>query len=127
MKTRTQPGEEWPVPRGHDKPSRARWCDEMTPVGTDADAWLARAGEELLEAAEMLQDFAEYAERMRELGRGYAPISASGFEAPDLVRGLLAVRAALGEGPEYADRARCPDCGEEGERKGHMGCQYPAD
>lgn len=23
--------------------------------------------------------------------------------------------------------ARCPDCGERGERKGHMGCQYPQD
>jgi hypothetical protein len=22
---------------------------------------------------------------------------------------------------------RCPDCGERGERKGHMGCQYPQD
>lgn len=21
---------------------------------------------------------------------------------------------------------RCPDCGERGERKGHMECQYPA-
>jgi hypothetical protein len=22
---------------------------------------------------------------------------------------------------------RCPDCGEPGERAGHMGCQYPQD
>ncbi len=22
---------------------------------------------------------------------------------------------------------RCPDCGEEGERKGHQACQYPRD
>lgn len=24
-------------------------------------------------------------------------------------------------------RPRCPDCGEEGEMKGHMSCQYPQD
>jgi hypothetical protein len=25
----------------------------------------------------------------------------------------------------YDKRPRCADCGELGERKGHMGCQYP--
>ena len=36
-------------------------------------------------------------------------------------------------GDEYYDRIeenpghRCADCGEPGERTGHMGCQYPQD
>jgi hypothetical protein len=28
-------------------------------------------------------------------------------------------------GYDYHDRIRCGDCGEPGERTGHMGCQYP--
>ena len=27
---------------------------------------------------------------------------------------------------EVENNDRCPDCGEEGEDRGHMGCQYPS-
>lgn len=26
-----------------------------------------------------------------------------------------------------SETERCPDCGEEGEKRGHYGCQYPSD
>ena len=27
----------------------------------------------------------------------------------------------------FVEPNQCPDCGEQGERRGHMSCQYPAD
>lgn len=38
------------------------------------------------------------------------------------------LQAMENEEPDSSDpRPRCPDCGEPGERPGHMGCQYPQD
>jgi len=34
--------------------------------------------------------------------------------------GAVAVRCSICPAPS------CPDCGEEGEKQGHMGCQYPS-
>lgn len=40
----------------------------------------------------------------------------------ELVNGVLVI-VCLTDHP--APTPRCADCGEEGERTGHMGCQYP--
>lgn len=71
---------------------------------------------------------------------GYEMEDFEGASVEEMVDALAAV--ADEEGGELAEAAeelltpyigegkkpvRCPDCGELGERKGHMGCQYPQD
>jgi hypothetical protein len=78
------------------------------------------------------EDFdAAKAEMNRRCGEGswkpYAPpayCKACGFTDCPKVVGEGAERPRC---PADDPRGRCADCGEAGERTGHMGCQYPQD
>jgi hypothetical protein len=99
-----------------------------------ADAWqnLEEVGEgEHAEAGypEAFGDYADIVDRIDAWSRaarggGVGHCKACGFTDCPKVAGDGAGRPVC---PADDPRGRCADCGEPGERTGHMGCQYPQD